>query len=61
VEVAREKGFFLGGFLPGWFPKGDGILLQRLTSEPDWNAINVLPGRGERLLEFVRNDREELK
>jgi GNAT superfamily N-acetyltransferase len=61
VEVARERGFFLGGFLPGWFPEGDGILLQRLTSEPDWDAIKVLSGKGKRLLELVRNDREELK
>lgn len=61
VESARERGFSLGGFLPGWFPEGDGILLQRLTSEPDWDAINVLPGREERLVELVRSDREELK
>lgn len=61
VEVARERGFSLGGFLPLWFPEGDGILLQKLASEPDWDAINVLPGRGERLLELIRSDREELK
>lgn len=61
VETARERGFFLGGFLPRWFPESDGILLQRTRSEPDWDAIHVLPGKGERLVELIRSDLEALK
>lgn len=61
VEAARERGFFFGGFLPRWFPEEDGILLQRTASEPDWDAIQVLPGRGRELLDSIRLDRESLR
>lgn len=61
VEMARERNFFFGGFLPHWFPEADGILLQRTASMPDWESIQVLPGRGEKLLEKVLLDRETLR
>ncbi len=56
VEFARTKGFSLGGFLPHWFTSGDGMLLQRIKSEPLWEEIQVLPGRGTELLDMVRRD-----
>lgn len=57
VEVVREMGFRLGGYLPRWFQGADGILLQR-TGEPKWEEIKVLPPRGTMLMDLVRSDRE---
>ncbi len=56
VELARERGFSLGGLLPHWFVSGDGMLLQRVKTEPLWKEIQVLPGKGTELLEMVRSD-----
>lgn len=60
VEAAREQGFFFGGLLPGWFPQGDALLLQRTASEPDWPSIHLLSETARDLLERVRRDREVL-
>ena len=58
VELARERGFFFGGFLPRWFENADGLLLQRTAEEPHWDGIHVLPGHGEDLVRMIRADRE---
>lgn len=57
VEVVREMGFRLGGYLPRWFQGADGLLLQR-TGEPLWEEIKLLPPRGTMLMDLVRSDRE---
>lgn len=59
VEVARKRGFFLGGFLPQWFPEGDGLLLQR-TGRPRWEAIHLLTERAKALAKRVAEDWEAL-
>ena len=58
LELAREGGFFFGGFLPRWFENADGLLLQRTAEEPHWDGIHVLPGHGEDLVRMIRADRE---
>lgn len=60
VEVARERGFFLGGFLPGWFREGDGLLLQRTAGEPCWEEIHLLSKEARWLCGEIRRDREAL-
>ena len=60
VEAARERGFFLGGFLPGWFCEGDGLLLQRTAGEPRWEEIRLLSKEARWLCGEIRRDREAL-
>ena len=39
VEMLRGRGYFLAGLLPYWFG-ADGLLLQKVRLEPDWDAIH---------------------
>lgn len=55
VDILRACGFFLGGFLPAWFGD-DGLLMQKLFSEPCFDAINLHSERSRTLLELVRTD-----
>ena len=60
VEAARARGFFLGGFLPGWFCEGDGLLLQRTAGEPCWEELHLLSKEARWLCGEIRRDREAL-
>jgi hypothetical protein len=57
VEVLRGRGYFLGGLLPRWFD-GDGLLMQKVNAEPNWEGINLLQDRAKRILELVKADWE---
>ena len=60
VELLRGLGFFFGGILPE-LRDGDVIRLQSTREEPrDRSGIEVFSEVGERLLEFVLDDREAL-
>jgi serine/threonine-protein kinase RsbW len=58
VELLRGLGFFFGGILPE-LRDGDVIRLQSTREEPrDRSVIEVVSEVGERLLDFVLDDRE---
>ena len=58
IEGLRLKGYFLGGILPRWFD-GDGLMMQKLYSEPHFDFIRLYSQRAEQLLEFIRRDWKE--
>ncbi|MDA8124065.1 MAG: acyl carrier protein [Deltaproteobacteria bacterium] len=51
-----QRGYFFGGYLPRWFDN-DGLLLQKLTSAPNRESINLYSERAKKLLEFIMQDR----
>ncbi|WP_272881587.1 acyl carrier protein [Fundidesulfovibrio soli] len=55
VEALRARGFFLGGLIPLWFG-ADGLLMQKLTVEPEFEAINLHSDRAKTILEHIRAD-----
>lgn len=55
VEALRARGFFLGGLIPLWFGP-DGILMQKLYVEPDFEAINLHSDKAKAIFERVRAD-----
>jgi len=60
VEALRERGFILGGLLPIWFGP-DGLLMQKLYIEPEFETINLHSVRGKAILEFLRADFERAR
>ncbi len=57
VEVACARGYFLAGPLPLWRDE-DSLLMQKVAGEPDWAGIKLFGKRAQRLLDFIRHDRE---
>lgn len=57
VEILRSRGYFLGGLLPRWFD-ADGLLMQKVNAEPNWEGINLLEDRAKRIMELVKADWE---
>ncbi|RJR31234.1 MAG: hypothetical protein C4576_32070 [Desulfobacteraceae bacterium] len=55
VHVLREKGFFLGGILPRWFDH-DGLLMQKIMKEPDWESVQIHFDRAKRIRDLVYED-----
>jgi len=55
VKILRRRGYFLGGVLPRWF-NDDGLLLQRLLVDPEFEAIKLLTQRAKNILEMVKAD-----
>jgi len=55
VEVLRDRGYFLAGLLPCWFG-ADGLLMQKVCQEPDWDAIQGADHRAAALRDLVRED-----
>lgn len=55
VEALRARGFILGGLVPLWFGP-DGLLMQKLYVEPEFDAINLFSDRSKALLAFIRAD-----
>jgi len=58
IELLRHRGYFLGGVLPRWFD-GDGLMMQKLYSEPHFDTIRLYSQRAEKLLDFIRRDWKE--
>jgi hypothetical protein len=56
TEILRRNGYFLGGMLPRWFD-GDGLMMQKLHSEPHFDTIRLYSPRAQKLSAFIRNDR----
>jgi len=59
VDVLRKRGYFLGGILPRWFDV-DGMLMQKVIGEPNWDGIQLYFDRAKKILEMVRADWEEV-
>jgi len=57
-KVARslkERGYFFGGILPRWFGE-DGMLMQKIMAQPNWEGITLYSERANHILAFARND-----
>lgn len=59
VELLRKRSYFLGGILPRWFDV-DGLLMQKILGQPNWEQIQLYSDRARRLLEFVKADWQEV-
>ena len=55
VDILRNKGYFFGGALPRWFDE-DGLLMQKIIGQPNWEGIHLYSPRAKTILEFVKND-----
>jgi hypothetical protein len=55
VDMLREKGYFLGGYLPRWFDS-DGLLMQKLRTTPDFDSINLYTDKAKTIREMVQAD-----
>ena len=55
VDILRDQGYFLGGVLP-CFAIGDGLLMQKVSQEPDWQAIQLFSERARKIEEMIRRD-----
>jgi hypothetical protein len=55
VDLLREKGDFWGGLLPLWF-QSDGLIMQKLPGEPDWEGLHLHNKEAEAMLGFLRSD-----
>ncbi len=59
VEIFRSREFFLGGVLPRWFGQ-DGLLLQRVAGNPNWDEIQIASQRSQAIADMVRQDWQSL-
>jgi hypothetical protein len=59
VRDLQTMGYFWGGLLPRWFDQ-DGMLMQKTMARPNWEGIQVTPGRHEELLRMARADWERI-
>jgi hypothetical protein len=55
VDVLRDRGYFLGGLLPRWFDE-DGILMQKLMIDPDFESIQLYSDRSKQISAMVQAD-----
>jgi hypothetical protein len=55
VRDLQTMGYFWGGLLPRWFDQ-DGMVMQKTIARPNWEGIQVTPGRHEALLRLARAD-----
>lgn len=60
VEMLRERGYFLAGLLPCWFG-ADGLLMQKVGVEPDWDAIQCVDHNAAAIRDRIREDFERAK
>ncbi len=55
VDALRNRGFFFGGLFPRWFDE-DGLMLQKVTGEPNWKDIQLYSARSGEILKFIQGD-----
>jgi hypothetical protein len=55
VEICRGEGYFFGGLLSRWFG-ADGLLMQKLECEPDFEEIQLHSDRAKTILDMVMSD-----
>ena len=59
IARLRDKAYCFGGYLPRWFGD-DGMLMQKTTEAPDYDAIRLYYDEAEALLEVIKADRRQL-
>lgn len=55
VEVLRRNGYCFGGPLPRWFDD-DGLLMQKVKCDPNWDGIHIYADHVREMLAMVRAD-----
>jgi hypothetical protein len=55
VRILRDRCFFFGGALPRWFDE-DGLLMQKVLGQPNWEGINLHTDRAKQILCFIKDD-----
>lgn len=55
VDILRSKGYFFGGVLPRWFDQ-DGLLMQKIVCEPDFDGIQLYSDEAKEILSIVKED-----
>jgi len=55
ANILRARGYFFGGMLP-CLADGDCLLMQKLTREPNWDAMVLHSDRAKTIMEMVRGD-----
>jgi hypothetical protein len=55
TDILRGRGYFLGGVRP-CFGNGDGLLMQKVGQNPDWEAIRLHSQRAREIGEMIRRD-----
>jgi len=55
VEMLRDRGYIFGGLLPRWFDT-DGLLMQKLLCNPNFEEIQLLSAFSKELLAYIRQD-----
>jgi len=59
VEILRNRGYFFGGVFPRWFDM-DGLFMQKVRGQPNWEEIHLYSDRAEKILGFVSGDWKDL-
>ncbi len=57
VEILHSRGYFFCGTFPRWFGE-DGLLMEKIEGQPNWEGINLYTDRAKRILSFIRDDWE---
>jgi len=60
VDILRRGGYYIGGILPRWFDE-DGLLMQKLLVDPDFDAIQLHSDRSKEILAIVKKDWERAR
>ena len=60
TDILRAHGYFLGGVLP-CLGNGDGLLMQKISQEPDWETIRLFSERAKRIGEMIRRDWQSVR
>ncbi len=60
IVCLKESGYFLGGVLPRWFDE-DGLLMQKIKGEPNWEGMQIHFDNDRKLVELVRDDWQNSK
>ncbi len=55
VESLRSRGYFFCGVFPRWFDE-DGLMLQKVSGQPNWEGIHLYSERAEGIYSFIRDD-----
>lgn len=60
VALLKEQGYCFAGLLPAWFGS-DGLVMQKLPQEPEWDGICLYNKTARAILEYVRKDYESVR
>jgi hypothetical protein len=60
VEILRARNYFLGGLLPRWFDQ-DGVLMQKVLCEPDFEGIRLYSDGAKAIFHMVHEDWKRTK